>query len=62
VTPLIINLFCYWMWQIPLAYSLATLAGLGPTGAYAAIAIAEGTLAAVSIMAFRRGKWKEQRI
>jgi Na+-driven multidrug efflux pump len=62
VTPLVINLFCYWLWQIPLAFSLSSLAGLGPTGVYAAIAIAEGTLAAVSVLVFRRGKWKEQRI
>jgi len=62
VTPLVINLFCYWMWQIPLAFSLSSLVGLGPTGVYAAIGIAQGTVAAVSILVFRRGKWKEQRI
>jgi putative MATE family efflux protein len=62
VTPLIINCFCYWLWQIPLAYSLAKLAAWGPTGVYAAIAIAEGTLAIVSVLVFRRGKWKQQQI
>ncbi len=62
VTPLIINLFCYWLWQIPLAYALAALAGLGPVGVYAAIAVAEGTMAVVGVLVFRRGKWKEQKI
>ncbi|MCP5119188.1 MAG: MATE family efflux transporter [bacterium] len=62
VTPLIINLFCYWMWQIPIAYSMAKLAGLGPVGVYSAIAVAEGTLAVVGVLVFRRGKWKKQKI
>lgn len=62
VTPLIINLFCYWMLQIPMAYSLAKLAGLGPVGVYSAIAIAEGALALVGVLVFRRGKWKKQMI
>ena len=62
VTPLIINLFCYWMWQIPMAYSLAELAGLGPVGVYSAIAVAEGALALVGVLVFRRGKWKKKKI
>ena len=55
VTPTVINLFCYWCWQIPLAYGLARMAALGPTGVFAAIAIAESTLAVVSMVVFRRG-------
>ncbi|HKW97778.1 MAG TPA: MATE family efflux transporter [Bryobacteraceae bacterium] len=62
VTPTLINLFCYWLWQIPLAYGLSRLAGLGPKGIFAAIAISESTLAVVSIVVFRRGKWKGQKI
>jgi len=55
VTPTVINLCCYWCWQIPLAYGLARMAALGPTGVFAAIAIAESTLAVVSMVVFRRG-------
>lgn len=57
-TPTFINLFCHWMLQIPLAYTLAMLAGMGPKGVYITIAIAESMVAVVSILLFRRGKWK----
>ena len=62
VTPTLINLFCYWLWQIPMAYSLSRIMGFGPNGIFAAIAISESTLAVVSMLVFRRGKWKTQRI
>jgi putative MATE family efflux protein len=62
VTPTLINLFCYWLWQIPIAYSLSRLAGWGPKGVFTAIAISESTLAVVSMLVFRRGKWKQQKI
>ena len=61
-TPTWINLFCYWMFQIPLAWCLAQIAGLGPRGVYLAICIAESVLAVVSVLLFRRGKWKEVRV
>jgi MATE family, multidrug efflux pump len=61
-TPTVINLFCYWLWQIPLAYVLATKANLGPSGVFMAITIAESTLAVVGVIMFRRGSWKKQKI
>jgi len=62
VTPTIINFFCYWLWQIPLAYTLAIPLGMGARGVFLAIPIAALTVAAVSMALFRRGRWKEQRI
>lgn len=61
-TPTIINLICYWAVQVPLAYTLAVWLDLGPYGVFLAIAIAESLLAVVSIIVFRRGKWKVTRI
>jgi putative MATE family efflux protein len=61
-TPTTINLFCYWLFEIPLAYGLAIPAGLGVNGVFLAITIAESTLAVVGILAFRRGRWKERKI
>jgi putative MATE family efflux protein len=61
-TPLVINVVCYWLWQIPLAYGLALALGLGPTGVYLAVAIAESTIAVAGVLVFRAGKWKEQKI
>ncbi len=61
-TPTIVNIFCYWLWQIPLAYGLAVYAGLQAKGVFWAIPITAATLAAVNIVLFRRGRWKLVRI
>ncbi|MBC7904445.1 MAG: MATE family efflux transporter [Gemmatimonadaceae bacterium] len=57
-TPTIINLFIFWAFQIPLAYLMAVTWEAGPKGVFFAILIAETTLSIVSIIIFRRGKWK----
>jgi Na+-driven multidrug efflux pump len=57
-TPTYINFFCYWVFQIPLAYVLAFPLGLQTTGVLAAVPLAESALAVTSIILFRRGKWK----
>jgi putative MATE family efflux protein len=57
-TPTKINLVCYWMIQIPMAWWLSQLAGLGPRGVYIAICSAETLLAFVAVAMFRRGRWK----
>ena len=61
-TPTIINLFVFWLWELPLAYVLAKVIGLGPRGVFLAIMIAFSTLAIVSALVFRRGKWKGQKV
>jgi putative MATE family efflux protein len=61
-TPTMINLFCFWLWEIPLAYVLAKRVGLGPPGVFWAIAIAFSTVAAVGAVAFKRGRWKQKRV
>jgi putative MATE family efflux protein len=57
-TPTVINLCCYWLFQIPLAYSLALPMKLEAQGVFLAITISESVLAVVGVLAFRRGKWK----
>ncbi|MGI8897812.1 MAG: MATE family efflux transporter [Pyrinomonadaceae bacterium] len=57
-TPTIINLFVFWLWELPLAYTLAIILGLGPRGVFLAIMIAFSTLALMSALLFRRGTWK----
>ncbi len=61
-TPTVLNLFGYWLFQIPLAYLLAVKLDFGASGAFWAIAIAESALAVVAIVVFRRGKWKGVKI
>jgi putative MATE family efflux protein len=57
-TPTVINFFCYWIVQLPLAHFLAHTTGLGPTGVFVAITGAESLIAVVGILVFRRGRWK----
>ena len=59
-TPTVLNLFIFWIWEIPLAYFLANTMNMGPHGVFLAISIAFSTLAVVSVVMFRRGKWKER--
>ncbi len=61
-TPTIINLFCFWLWEIPLAWFLAKRMGMGPRGVFVAITAAFSTLAVVSALIFRRGRWKTRRV
>jgi putative MATE family efflux protein len=61
-TPTWINLACFWAWQMPLAYVLALEWNMGPSGVYWAVMIAFSTLAGVSAVVFRRGRWKTRRV
>ncbi len=61
-TPTWMNLFCYWLFQIPLALWLARSVGMGPRGVYIAICTAESVLAVLGVVLFRRGKWKESKV
>jgi Na+-driven multidrug efflux pump len=61
-TPTVINLICFWLIQLPLAYFLAKGSGMGPGGVFAAMAISFSLLAVICIAVFRRGKWKAVRV
>jgi len=61
-TPTIINLFCFWAFQIPLAYALAIWVDLGPTGVFLAILISETAIAVASFIVFRKGRWKQVKV
>lgn len=61
-TPTLLNLFCFWLWEIPLAWVLARHFGMGPNGVSIAIAVAFSTLAVASSLLFRRGRWKTRRV
>jgi len=57
-TPTWINVACFWLWQIPLAYLFARVWGFGPFGVFLSITVGYSTLALVSTVLFRRGRWK----
>jgi len=57
-TPTYLNLFVFWLFEIPLAYTLAYHFNMGPEGAFWAITVAFSLLAIVAAILFKRGKWK----
>lgn len=61
-TPTLLNVACFWCWEVPLAWLLAKPAGFGPRGPYAAVAVAFSTLAVASAVIFHRGRWKTRRV
>lgn len=59
-TPIWINLFCFWLLEIPLAYFLATYTALEQNGVYISIVVAETAMTIAAWVLFRRGRWKEK--
>ena len=57
-TPTLLNLIVFWLWELPLAWVLAVPLGMGPRGAFLAVAVSFSTLAVVAGAIFRRGRWK----
>jgi len=57
-TPLKINIFTFWIVEIPLAYILAINAGMNEAGVFIAIVFAESLMTLIAWIVFRRGKWK----
>lgn len=61
-TPTRLNFFCCWLLQVPLAWILADILRMGPTGVYIAVPVSFTVLAVSSAVLFKRGRWKLQQI
>lgn len=61
-TPTWINFFCFWLFQIPLAWILAKPLGMGPSGVFWAIGLSYSLSAVVGMVLFKRGKWKTKEV
>jgi len=61
-TPTFINFFCFWLFEIPLAYMLALPFGLEEKGVYIAIVAAESLVTVAAVLIFRRGRWKSREV
>jgi len=57
-TPTYLNLFVFWLFEIPLAYTLAYHFNMGPIGVFWSITVAFSALAIAAAVLFRRGRWK----
>ena len=58
MTPTWINVFCFWVVQVPLAYSLALGLAFGPIGVFWAVFVSDVLAGIVGVACFMRGKWK----
>lgn len=61
-TPTLINLGCFWIMELPLAWFLAHTLQMGPNGAFLSITVSYCLLAGVSVWLFRRGRWKLRQV
>jgi putative MATE family efflux protein len=61
-TPTWVNLLCFWLFQIPLAWVLAQTLGVGPWGVHIAVMLGFSSEAVVAGLLFKRGKWKDQKV
>lgn len=59
ITPTKINLAFFWLFQIPLAYVMATVFELGHTGVFWAIFASETSVGLFTLWLFTRGDWKK---
>ncbi|MCK4762361.1 MAG: MATE family efflux transporter [Candidatus Aminicenantes bacterium] len=61
-TPTVINFFCFWLFEIPLAYTLALHFNLAEKGVCLAIVAAESLVGIAGVFLFRRGRWKNRKV
>ena len=57
-TPLKINIFAFWLLEIPLAWILAIHSGINEAGVFMSIVIAETIMTVTAYIIFRKGRWK----
>jgi Na+-driven multidrug efflux pump len=62
LTPTYVNLFGFWILEIPLAWWLAMHTAMGVNGVFVSVVVAQSVIVLVSIVLFRRGRWARQRI
>jgi putative MATE family efflux protein len=62
ITPTIVYFFGFWVLELPLAWWLAVGLHLGAEGAFLSVVVAESAIAVASIVLFREGRWKRQKI
>ena len=58
-TPILLNILCFWLIEIPLAYVLAITFGWGALGVFISIPVAESLLALFATLYFKTGRWKK---
>jgi len=62
ITPTKLNVICFWLFEIPLAYLLAIKLNMNIEGVSIAIVAAESLLTLMAWHIFRKGKWKLNKV
>ena len=62
LTPTYINLFGFWILEIPLAWYLAMHTAMRVNGVFVSVVVAQSVIVLISLVLFRRGKWMAQKI
>jgi putative MATE family efflux protein len=62
ITPTYVNLFGFWILEIPLAWWLAMHTVLRINGVFVSVVVAESMIVLVSLVLFRQGRWAKQQI
>jgi putative MATE family efflux protein len=62
ITPTIVNLFGFWIMELPLAWWLAHRTQLRENGVFLSVVVAEMFMVAASVLLFKQGRWKRQKI
>jgi Na+-driven multidrug efflux pump len=61
-TPTIVNFFCFWLLELPMAYALAIVLGFGERGVFTAIVVSESAMSVAGTILFKRGRWKSRQV
>ena len=62
LTPTYVNLFGFWIVEIPLAWFLAMHTSFGVNGVFSSIVVAQSVVVLITLYLFRKGNWAKQRI
>ncbi len=62
LTPTYVNLFGFWMLELPLAWWLAVHTNLRANGVFVSVVVAQTAIVLISVLLFRQGRWARQRI
>jgi len=57
-TPTIVNLLCFWLFQIPVAWVLSQYYIREPKAIFITIVVSQLVAASVSVYLFKKGRWK----
>jgi len=62
LTPTYVNLFGFWILEIPLAWFLAMHTSLRVSGVFLSVVVAQTVIVLISVVLFRQGRWARGRI